>query len=64
MTYHDRYDADTKELHLPMSHVVDLFKYVPNSKVGYMVNFTSYLNGKIDNFVRIFFAINNKIRMM
>jgi hypothetical protein len=47
---------ETNELHLPMSHVSDLFKYryMSNSMVGYMVNYPSDLSGKMANFVSIF----------
>lgn len=57
MIKHDRSD-ETNDLHLPMAHVSDLFRYhyMPNSKVGYMVNYPSDLSGKMANFVSIFFS--------
>jgi hypothetical protein len=59
MTLHDRCDADTHELHLPMAYVTDFFKYhyMPNSKVGYMMNHPGDYSGKMANFVS-FFIIN------
>ncbi len=56
MILHDRSD-ETNDLHLPMANVSDLFKYhyMPNSKVGYMVNYPSDLSGKMANFESFFF---------
>jgi hypothetical protein len=56
MILHDRSAADTKELHLPMAYVNDLFNYhyMPNSKVGYMINHPGDLSGQLANFVSFF----------
>ncbi|EFX80239.1 hypothetical protein DAPPUDRAFT_244005 [Daphnia pulex] len=55
MQYHNKSGAETTDLHLPLAHVSDLFKYhyIPNWKVGYMVNYPGDLNGKISNYMEI-----------
>lgn len=55
MRCHNRLGEETKNgrnhLDLPLSHVADLFKYhyMPNWKVGYMVDLPEDLNGQIQN---------------
>lgn len=53
MTYHDKSGAETNDLHLPLAHVSDLFKfhYMPGWKVGYMLNYPGDFNAKISNYV-------------
>jgi hypothetical protein len=53
MTYHDRSGAESNDLHLPLARTSELFKfhYVPNWKIGYMLNHPGDFNAKLANYV-------------